>query len=558
MYTSLLFNINVSTSVTSQGRALISSASMMFESFLANNVKFGSIDEVLIFINNVCKEERKYQDRLMLDHDISINDCFAKIIDSCGYRWVPNDDEMDIIWRVINNLRQEDINRVYYKNNLYEFLSNSSMKKAIIYIMQSLKSPYLNALKPPEEVHASLEEFAYILKEYVYYNKMIIDRVDRCDNMIKSVIMVSDTDSCIVSLDAWYRFALNIVKDVPLQINKYDPINVIEFFERDEFGDVVDLKDISPINFEEPEESYNFLNDEVIEKQHLTNPLVMYPQDYLRYSIISIMSFTLDVLINDYMEQFTKNNHSWAPDRSCRIIMKTEFQFIRLLMTPVKKSYATLVGVQEGHLIPKDEQLDIKGIASMAKSSMSKSTRKQLKKILLEDIMDTPVIDQFKIIEDLAIFERKIINSIQSGSKEFYKPLTIKGISNYENPMRIQGIKASTVWNKMKPDDMPNINLDERNAIDVAKVIITDHTIEKLKDKFPDVYQHSVELLQDPIYNGKIESIAIPMDIPTPSWIMELIDYNSIVNDNISGFPYDSAGIVKLSDNTNYSNILQL
>ena len=49
MYTSLLYNINVATSITSQGRALVSSASMCFEMFLANNVKFGSLNEVVEF-----------------------------------------------------------------------------------------------------------------------------------------------------------------------------------------------------------------------------------------------------------------------------------------------------------------------------------------------------------------------------------------------------------------------------------------------------------------------------------------------------------------------------
>ena len=90
MYTSLVFNINVSTSITSQGRALISSATMFFESFLANNVKFGSLEEVLEFIDHIRKEDRKYDDRLMLSKFANVEDTFAKIIDSCGYRWYPD------------------------------------------------------------------------------------------------------------------------------------------------------------------------------------------------------------------------------------------------------------------------------------------------------------------------------------------------------------------------------------------------------------------------------------------------------------------------------------
>ena len=138
MYTSLLFNINVSSSITAQGRALISSASMLFESFLANNVKFGSIDEVLMFIKNVCQEDRKFLDEDYLDKPVDVVDCFVKIIDSCGYLWAPDEEEMDIIWRVLINLGQRDLNRVYYKNNLYEFCSNSRIKELIKDIMRRL------------------------------------------------------------------------------------------------------------------------------------------------------------------------------------------------------------------------------------------------------------------------------------------------------------------------------------------------------------------------------------------------------------------------------------
>lgn len=564
MYTSLIFNINVSTSVTSQGRALISTASMMFESFLANNVKFGSLDEVLVFINHVCDEKprRQYNDNLMLDHPVRINDCFAKIIDSCGYRWYPDEEEMDIIWRVINNLSQEDLNRVYYKNNLYEFLSNSSMKKAIKIMMKKLENPFFNSLKVPKEIEAELTEFAYILKEYVYYDKMWIDRIDRCDNMIKSVIMISDTDSCIVSLDAWYRFAYDIIKDEDLKIRKYDPVPVFKLIAKDDFNDIINLSDLSPFDFIEPDEHYDFENDEIIMEQHAIDPFTVLPQDYLRYSIMNIMAFVIDILINDYMEQFTKNNHSWAPDKKCKIIMKNEFTFSRVLMTGVKKAYASLMAVQEGHIIPKNEQLDIKGIASMAKSSMSESTRSALKNILLEDILKAPTIDQFKIIEKLAILERKIINSVQDGSKEFYKPVTIKSISVYEDPMRIQGIKASIAWNSLKTADLPGIELDERNAIDIAKIVLNSHTVEKLKDKYPEVYENAIKLLNDPAFKGKVDAIAIPLDVKTPDWLMDLIDYKLIVNDNIGGFVYDSVGIVNLNsssnNSSNYSNILQL
>ena len=141
MYSSLIYNINVATSITSQGRALVSSMTLHFEMMLADNVKFGSLDQVMEFINNICKEKpnRKFNDLGLLNHIPTREECFAKLILECGYRWIPNEDEMDIIWKVVNNLTQEDVTRVYYKNNLYEFISNTNVFEIIRLILHKLK-----------------------------------------------------------------------------------------------------------------------------------------------------------------------------------------------------------------------------------------------------------------------------------------------------------------------------------------------------------------------------------------------------------------------------------
>ena len=559
MYTSLLFNINVSSSITAQGRALISSASMFFEAFLADNVKFGSLDEVLLFIKNICEEPRKYNDAAFIDVPVSKINCFAKIVNECGYLWMPDDNDLDVIWRVINNLGQVDINRVYYKNNLYEFCSNSVIKNMIISIMEKIDEPFFNPLKPPKEIIEDLEIFTDVLGEYVFYDKMIIDRIDRNANMMKSTIVISDTDSCIISLDAWYRFVLDVIRNRNIKLKQYDPISIFDFLEKDEFGDIINMKDRMAFKDVGKDEYFDFGNDEIRFKQHVIDPFKIVPQDYIRWTTINILAFVIDKFINRYMIQFTKNNHSWAPDKPCKIIMKNEFSFNRILITNVKKSYATLQKVQEGNLIPEKEQLDVKGIAAIAKSSMSETTRKEFKKILLEDILTAPTIDQFKIVEKLCILEKKIIDSLQSGSKEFYKPVTIKSINSYENPMRIQGIKASYVWNVLNEgSDLPQINLEERNAIDIVKVFLNKINVDELKDKYPEIYERAVKLLESAEFKGKIESIAIPKDVKIPDWIKDIIDYKSIVNSNLSGFPYDSIGICRVNNDTVYSNILQL
>ena len=125
------------------------------------------------------------------------------------------------------------------------------------------------------------------------------------------------------------------------------------------------------------------------------------------------------------------------------------------------------------------------------------------------------------------------------------------------------------VWNYVKGNGLPAIDLEERNAIDVVKVLITPATLEKIKVDFPEQYDRFMELV-DPTkqvhsdipmkdYTGKITAIAIPRDIDTPEWVLRLIDYASIINDNISGFPVGSCGISQMDDKkVNYTNVIKL
>lgn len=596
MYSSLLYNNNVATSITNQGRSLVSTMTMCFEMFLANNVKFGSLNEVVQFIDHIVSEkrERKYLDYDILDHNISINDCFTKIVLSCGYRWIPEEKELDIIYDILQNLSQEDLNRVYYKNNLYEFVSNKKVISLVKQILRKLKRPLFNSIEMPEEIQDDISLFCDLLMEFVYYRYLCIDRTDRCDNMIKSVTMVSDTDSTIISLDAWYNFIAQQINGEELKIANYCP-NPIFFIKANEDGEWEETPWRDCVEFQPREYTYRFDTDEIeeISRERVNRPDQLTPNDNVRYSIINILAFCLDRIVNDYMEKFCFNNHSLklmeddytktrnpyigkryylnnipkeeilkkhSTDHPCKILAKNEFTFLRLMMTMVKKNYASLIAIQEGKMVPENKQLDIKGIECLTKSTKSPTTRAALQKILLDDILKTPVVDQLKFVKDMAIFEKQMINSIQSGSTEYYKPVTIKSINTYEDPMRIQGIKASVAWNGIRTKDLPAINLDERNAVNIAKVVINKSNVDQIKDTYPEIYENMVELLKQPDFEKKgIEAIAIPMDTEVPKWIMGFIDYTGLIESNIGGFPYESIGIMRLGKkHVNYTNIVEL
>lgn len=193
---------------------------------------------------------------------------------------------------------------------------------------------------------------------------------------------------------------------------------------------------------------------------------------------------------------------------------------------------------------------------AFVKSSMGEETRDRLKKILYEDILKCEEIDQVKVLKDIARLEKDIFDSIQSGDKRFFKPVKIKSQSAYEDPMRIQGIKAACVYNALHEEGTEALDLTARNSIDVAKVEMTPRNIDLIKDSHPDVYVKALELFKNKAFNLGVDAVAIPINEPVPDWIKPFIRYAEIINDNVSKFPLESIGLYRGNANNNGTNII--
>lgn len=605
---SIIFDINIAPSVTSTGRSLISSAIMCFEMFLGNNVKFDNLNDILIFIDNVRMEapDWKYNDFQVIgaENFADINEVFTKLILNCGYKYIPSYEDMDIVYEILKSCNYMELNRLFYKNNLYSFMDLPICRNLMIYIYTHMDRVYLSPDDVPESIHNELDMLRDYLLEYVFYCHQIFDRMDRNKNMIKKVSLISDTDSSFVSLDAWYNYNMSYLKDYdsPILHQRIDVIKQMEKeekmyeefwgdkesipewfkdptgkqlgikpFDVDEWGDPVDKDLFNPIIEEEPELDYNFFTQEIMERDRMINPLITTAQDNAKYSLVNIMCYILSSVINLYMIDFTKQSGSYRGDSMCRINMKNEFFMTRIMMTNAKKHYATMQVLQEGNYLGSGVP-DIKGLDALTKSSTAEDTRKALKKILINDILTGDMVDQLKIIKDLAILEQTIYNDLRSGSKKYYKPLTVKSIDNYNDPSKIQGIKASLVWDYVKSSDLPGIDITARNGIDVAKVTLTPQTLEPLRNEYPEQYEKFMDLIspdRKAIYEGRdikpllgkgtLSVIGIPKDSEVPKWVMPLIDYHTIINDSLSGFPVSSVGISQMdSRGVNYTNVIQL
>ena len=125
---------------------------------------------------------------------------------NCGYKYIPTDQDMEIIYKILQSCNQIELNRIFYKNNLYCFMDLPIARNLMIKMITEMKSPYIEPNSPPKEIQNDLDYFRDLLIEYVFYNHQYIDRMIRNKEMIKKISVISDTDSSFVSLDAWYHY----------------------------------------------------------------------------------------------------------------------------------------------------------------------------------------------------------------------------------------------------------------------------------------------------------------------------------------------------------------
>ena len=566
--TALVYNLYVAESVTRQGRSYISCSITLFEAFLANNMKFNSLNEVIVFIDNVINEKRKAIDSVILDRNVTKEECFYQLLNTADpLIWIPTEKEMELIWERIRNLSNEDINRLYYKNNLYEFCDNKIITDLLIKILSKLggepkfdennkliNNLFVDPNKPPKSIKDDLEVLYDLVSEYVYYPHFYIDKLDRIEYSQRDAVCIIDTDSCIVSFDAWYRYLLDKIYNIDIPI-KHEKRNMVDIISPDEFGDRP-LRNM--VTIEEPRFDYDFYTDETIELAREIEPVKLVPQENLRYAIINIIAYICGRIVVDYLEEYSKLTGSYVEGTKCRLVMKNEFLFHRLLLTAHRRNYASFQLLQEGNRVPFDQGLTIAGLP-IDKSTLPEDIKDEFKNILLNDIMTSDNIDQVNIIKKMIMLENTIHKSIMNKELKYYRPDNVAPMSTYADPMRLNGIVACLIYNEMRHSDQPAINMDERNSITKIKINVDKKSAIKIKDDYPEDYEKLMALLNHPILGKKVNTIALPPDVEVPDWVLPFVDLNSIISDSLKNFPLWSIGLNRIdNDSVNYSNIIKL
>lgn len=518
---------------TASAQAGISTTMTTFEAFMVDNYVFIHFNECIEWLDSVVNEKVELDDWVQrISHDA----CYQRVKDKClGI----TKEQKKCLRRLIDSYTEEEVTRIYWKNNLHEFTKvHENIRKLHDIIFSSIidyeeieydeKDPTWMARHPdwitvvpekfrekvlgdrnpvaawnkivsvqkfydPNEVPDTIKKPLEVLKDcymkYVYTRYIHCDRIYRLKNFKRSCVTVIDTDSNILSLDTWMNFC---------------------------------------------------------EEDLMTGDYGRTPEDNTFVAINSI-TYVISAVVNDILLYFGECANVEENIRP-KYNMKNEFYFARLIVAKSKKRYLSRIVLREGHRLKKPKY-DVKGF-DFKKAGVARPAKDFYMKLIKEDLLDAKNIDLRVIMNKLNRFKQEVIRTIKDGKTTYLPHESAKEADAYDDPSKSQGYRGVMAWNICEPDRMLELPV---NVAIVKLTIEKEEDILPLKDKNPELYDRIIKgIFRDttktfikPKKSSKggyedtclgMTVLAIPSSAKIPEWCMDYIDYRTVANNVLSPF----------------------
>lgn len=480
LVSSAFFHEYVPVAVTASARQLISHSAMMFEAVLGANHKFISIGECVNWINTVIKAHETDTVDSFITYPSS-QQVYDRIVESF-VNW-PGD-EHNFLKKYIENIDRKYLPFLYYTNNMVQFISDYKETRTLVKAIfdrlpkdLTLMNPdeklwakygkgemnsstwrkmlgknlFLDPYSPPDTIAAPLAKLREYFLKYCYVSYLPMSPVARLNKLGRKSVCVVDTDSNMVFAEKFTKLALEICDKTDTGI-----------------------------------------------------------RDKKMNSVTSMMIVAnlVDPCIKDMIATFSRARRV-TPEYYPNMVMKNEWYYSRMLISPVKKRYAANAMIQEGLYLPK-LTIDIKGF-DFRKSNIPKVIGDKMVDILINRILIADDIDVAALVDDINGLEAEIKASIKAGKTEYWRTSTFKDESAYKYPDRIQVYKGGTLWNMLYPEQ-------KMESLDKA-------CIGKLKKG---------AIIKDTLCENVI---AVPMTLPiVPPEIVSQLDIDLMAYNIISAF----------------------
>lgn len=494
--TSTFYNKDLASSITSCGQSEIATAETSFESLLANNVKFLSMDDMMLFVYRIKKQK--------FIHKIPKKDNIRYLLANRLYNDIKNpaaNADKELIKLIVSNLTEEECTKVYYKNNLIEFFKDHKPSYKILHKLINKTKSFRDPNRIPEDIMDDLNTLWDYIEEFVVYNYTPRNRIERDKYDMRKVCIVQDTDSTMITLK-----------------------NLMEFMVDEYAEDEVAA---------ETDSDFEFI---------LVNIICTL---LTKYSKLFFDRYCTDVNIPQEYHPL--------------INMKNEFYYPMLLDTSNRKSYVTLTKLQEGvEIKPPKIEIHGLGIVKSDTSDMTRDFFNGILKedIMYADDIDVSKIiskvRRFQLVIKESLMKGELsflpIKSIKEPAayKEPYKEQGIRAALIWNVLYPDIAIHLPDKFYLLK------INCDKRKDFDEMEIPFKyrDILITKIYgSQYKSVVKGGFNVIAIPQTVTRI-----------PEWIIPLINYDAIIKDNVSKFDpvLKSLGVIQLKTRSNSNHMSNL
>lgn len=248
------------------------------------------------------------------------------------------------------------------------------------------------------------------------------------------------------------------------------------------------------------------------------------------YKICSLCIYLLTISMRYYMDVFG-SVHGASKDKLKMLCMKNEFFYPTMLRYDVKKTYAGIVSIQEGVVLPKPKP-DIKG-QLLRGSSFCTTTTDFIQKLLVDKILKPSMNGQIsanQLIRDVVDFENEIKRSLKAGETTFLKITSVRNESDYVDADRTAHYYYK-LWQEVFAEKYGDIRIPSKTPL-IQLLYPNKEMLNRLKSLDPSIHDKLVNFIE---VNKRISSIVInPVLTQFPIELAPLINVRDIVYHNVS------------------------
>ena len=494
-----LYNIYTAASTTGTAQSLISTTAMAFEAFLNNAVQFKSLGELFTMVGNVLEKD---------PHNLSID----------GLRPIQDPEKLFLLWKnhfwewkneyegpirnILRNLSIERMTRLYYNNNLFEFVENDMMMSRITRIFDVTES-FRNPNKQPENIQSDLEFIWDYCREFVFYNHAYTEQIDRLKHDPRTRVILIDTDSNVINIKPWVDWTKDNIWN----------------------------------------RSSTVMGDE--DKQ---------------FCSVNILAYLVTRMARELLDRYA-DDCNVLPRFHQRLNTKNEFYFSKVLLANKKKRYIAHIKLREGKQISK---IELKG-HDFKKAGVNKDIEDKLMDIIKKDIINDPLVNVVGLMRDVAALEAEIRESLANRERTYLLRMNCKVEKSYSDPYSQGAFTGPLLWNLINPDNVIMIP-DKCDVVflNLTSEKILDEKLAPKFPKEAEIIRRNIFHGGIPQFekNG-CKYLALPNDnTKIPEWVYPVLDEERIVTRNVGTFypVVKSLSFITIStgDNEYASNILNV